>query len=222
MPYDSHDDFAFEHAPGLPGPLPKGEDLLWQGRPNAWRLAVESLWLRWVLGYFALLAFWRVGSALADHSVGVAMASAVPLVVMGLVAGGILYGFSWVQARATVYTITTARVLLRVGAALPVTLNLPFKQLANAALDLRENGTGTIVLEPKRDGGKMLSYLVLWPHVRPWRMSHPEPALRCINDAQNVAEILADAAESHLALPTVVRAAPQAPDLHGADAVPAE
>lgn len=33
---------------------------------------------------------------------------------------------AWMQARATIYTITTARVILRVGAALPVTYTIPF------------------------------------------------------------------------------------------------
>ena len=207
MPHDTHDDFAFEHAPGLPGPLPKREQMLWQGKPDAWQLAVDSLLVRWIIGYFAFLIVWRVGSALADHSVLVAFGSALPLLIMGLITVGILYGFSWVQARATVYTITTERVLLRVGAALQVTLNMPFKQLANAALDLRKNGTGTIALEPKKDGGEMVSYLVLWPHVRPWRMARPEPALRCIKDAEEIAGILADAAEAHMTMPRITKVA---------------
>ncbi|MBM7068597.1 photosynthetic complex putative assembly protein PuhB [Actibacterium sp. 188UL27-1] len=223
MPHDTHDDFAFEHAPGLPARLPKGEHMLWQGKPDAWQLAVDSLLLRWVIGYFAFLIIWRVGSAFADHSVGVAFGSAVPLLIMGAVAGGILYGFSWVQARATVYTVTTERVLLRVGAALQLTLNMPYKQLENAALDLRGNGTGTIALEPKKDGGQMVSYLVMWPHVRPWRMAKPEPALRCIKDAENVASILADAAEAHMTMPRVARAPQPAIETDmPAGAIPAE
>ena len=96
---EDHDDFAFEHAPGLPEPLPKDEEMLWQGRPNAWRLAVESLLLKWVIGYFVLLVVWRVVSALADHSAAVAFGSAVPPILLGLVAVGLLYGFAWLQAR---------------------------------------------------------------------------------------------------------------------------
>ncbi|MFT4783715.1 MAG: hypothetical protein ACI9IV_001457 [Paracoccaceae bacterium] len=209
MPQDSHDDFAFEHAPGLPGPLPKGEQILWQGRPNAWRLAVESLMLKWVIAYFAVLIVWRVGSASVDHSAAISLASAVPLIGLGLAATGILFLVSWAQARATVYTITTERVLLRIGAALQVTFNLPFKQLENAALDMRKDGTGTIALEPKREGGQMLSYLVLWPHLRPWHVRDPQPAFRCIPDAHNVAELLADAAESQMSQPQISRVTAQ-------------
>lgn len=203
-----HKDFDFEHAPGLPRPLPRGEQMLWQGRPSAWRLAVDSLGLRWVIGYFVLLTLWRFGSALADHPLPVALGSASWLVGIGAVTVLLLWGFSWVQARQTVYTITTARVILRVGAALTVTLQIPFSQMENAALDLAKSGHGTIAFEPRKDGGAQLSYLVLWPHVRPWRMRLPNPAFRSIPEAQKVAAILAEAAEGRMAQPRVARTAP--------------
>jgi hypothetical protein len=38
-------------------------------------------------------------------------------------------------------------------------------------------------------GETRISYLMSWPHVRPWRMARTQPALRCIPDAQNVARI---------------------------------
>ena len=38
-----------------------------------------------------------------------------------------------------------------------------------------------------------VSYLVLWPHVRPWHLLRPEPMLRCIPDADKAAEILSAA-----------------------------
>ena len=37
------------------------------------------------------------------------------------------------------------------------------------------------------------AWLLLWPHVRPWRMRHPEPMLRSLPDAAHVAAILAPA-----------------------------
>ena len=39
----SHDDFAAEPINGLPELPPRGEVILWQGRPNWFRLTVESL-----------------------------------------------------------------------------------------------------------------------------------------------------------------------------------
>ena len=225
MTQDVDSDFAFEVAPGLPAPLPEGEEMLWQGRPNVRRLAVESLLLRWVVGYFVFLVFWRFLVTLADHPLGLALASTLPLVAMGAAAAGLIWLVSWLQARATVYTITSARVIMRIGAALQVTFNLPFKALANATLDLRKGGTGTIALEVVPDGRTKLSYLVLWPHVRPWVMRLPQPSLRCIPDAEAVAQLLADAAESQMARPQVSRRAePSSNDVDAAEpsAVPAE
>jgi hypothetical protein len=54
-----HDDFAFEPVRGLPERPPLGEEILWQGAPSWWRLAVEALSLYWVAGYFVAFAAWR-------------------------------------------------------------------------------------------------------------------------------------------------------------------
>ena len=94
------------------------------------------------------------------------------------------------------------------GAALTVTLNLPFRQIANADLKLRKNGTGTIALETL--GETQFSYLVLWPHLRPGHVKVTKPALRCIPDAAKVAGILAEAAEARISQPVIERkTAPQ-------------
>ncbi|MEL7026337.1 MAG: photosynthetic complex putative assembly protein PuhB [Pseudomonadota bacterium] len=209
---EQQDDFAFEPIPGLPEALPKNEIILWQGRPSTLALARESLGLTWIVGYFALLAFWRVGVSAADIGWGPALPQALPFVALGLIAAGIILGVAWVQARSTIYTITTARVAMRIGAALTLTLNLPFSKIASADLSLRRGGTGTIAITTK--GDTRLSYMVLWPHIRPWRMRQPEPALRAIPNAEQVAQILADAAETHISQPVI------AP--HGASPVAAE
>ncbi len=112
-----------------------------------------------------------------------------------------LYGVAYVLARTTVYTITTARVAMRVGAALTVTLNLPFTRIASADLAVNRDGTGSVVFETL--GETRLSYLVLWPHVRPWRMKKTQPALRSIPDAARVAQIVADAAETRVSQPEI-------------------
>ena len=44
----AHDDFEIEPIKGLPERPPEVEDILWQGRPDWWRLAVESLSVKWV------------------------------------------------------------------------------------------------------------------------------------------------------------------------------
>ncbi len=197
-----HDDFQIEPVPGLPERPPLGEELLWQGRPATLALARDAFKLTWIASYFAALALWRV-VAVAD-SAATGLAVALPYLVIGAVVCAILLAMAAVQARSTVYTITTARVALRIGAALTVTLNIPFKQIGTASVALKSNGSGTIALQTL--GETRISYLVCWPHVRPWHMARTQPALRCVPDAARVAKILADAAETKLAEPVVTQA----------------
>jgi hypothetical protein len=198
-----HDDFAVEPIPGLPERPPQGEEILWQGRPDTWRLAVESLSLYWVAGYFVFFAVWRAVVAGGTVPFWDAVRIGSPFLVMGLVACALLLAIAWAQARATVYTITNRRVAMRIGAALTVTLNLPYRWIGNASLDLRKGGTGTVALD--LIGETRLSYMNTWPHVRPWYMKKTQPALRCIADAARVAAILADAAETRVAEPVIER-----------------
>ena len=199
-----HDDFEIEPIKGLPERPPEGEEILWQGRPSTFALARESLNIYWVLGYFALLSVWRFVSVIDLMPLGQALAATLPVIVLGGIVYGLLYLTALIQARATVYTITTSRVAMRIGAALTLTLNLPYRELGNAALDLRRDGTGTIALDTT--GQTKLSYLVIWPHARPWHFGSTQPALRCIPDAEQVAHILADAAEARINVPEIGRA----------------
>ncbi len=207
----THDDFATEPVPGLPERPPLGEEVLWQGRPAAFALARDAFKITWIAGYFVALAVWRA-SVVADSAASI-VAVMLPYIGIGAVACAILYLMALVQARTTMYTVTTARVAMRIGSALTVTLNIPFRQVANATLSVRGNGTGTIALETL--GETRISYLVCWPHVRPWHLARTQPALRCIPDAARVARMLADAAETRLNEPRVAVA-------HGGMAVAAE
>jgi hypothetical protein len=208
----THNDFAVEPVEGLPERPPAGEIILWQGRPAVWALARDAMKLYWIVAYFVLLATWRVGVSSADMGLAAALPLAIPFLVIGLLAMAILLACAWILAHTTVYTVTTARVAMRVGAALTVTLNLPFTRIGNAALTTRADGTGTIAFETL--GGTRLSYLVLWPHARPWHLKKTQPALRSIPDAARVAAIVADAAETRISQPEVSATIP--------DAIPAE
>lgn len=197
-----HGDFAFDVAPGIPAPLPKGEDVLWQGRPAVTALAREAWKLNWVMGYMALLVVWKTGSGWADGGWKLAVATGLPYLVLAAAVAVVILFLAWAQSRATIYTITSARVLMRIGA-LSVTYNIPFAQVASASLDLKPAGTGTIALQTK--GDTRLAYLQMWPHARPWRLKETEPALRCIPNAQAVAQILSEAAEARISQPVVRR-----------------
>ena len=196
----SHDDFAVEPVRGLPERPPEDEHILWQGRPSAWALTKSALAFWWVMGYFVFLALWRLVAAIDIMPVGQAIGIAVPFLILGAIVGALLFFTAWVQARATVYTITNKRVAMRVGAALTVTLNLPYTQIGSADLELRKDGTGSIALTTT--GDVQFAYLVLWPHVRPWRFP-ARPALRCIPQAERVARILAEAAEARVTMPQI-------------------
>ena len=198
-----HDDFAFDVAPGIPAPLPKGEEVLWQGRPDTNALAREAFKIRWIAGYMALIVLWKAGAGFVDGGLALAVLRGVPYIVLALAAVAVVWVLAWAQARATVYTITSARVLMKIGAALSVTYNIPFAQVATARLDLKSSGTGTVALETM--GDTRLAFLALWPHLRPGRLKKTEPALRCIPDAERVAKLLAEAAEARLAIPRISR-----------------
>ena len=210
-----HDDFAFDVAPGIPAPLPKGEEVLWQGRPDTSALAREAFKIRWIAGYMGLIVLWKAGVGFTEGGVILALLRGLPYLVLALAAVGVVWLLAWAQARATIYTITSARVLMKIGAALSVTYNIPFTQVATARLDVKPSGTGTIALETM--GETRLAFAALWPHLRPGKLKKTEPALRCVPEAEKVARLLAEAAETRLAMPVVSRV-----DRASADAVAAE
>ncbi|WP_296479282.1 photosynthetic complex putative assembly protein PuhB [Roseinatronobacter sp.] len=199
----SHDDFAFEPVKGLPERPPEHERILWQGRPDTLALAREAYKLNWINAYFVVIVGWRASVGALETGAAGAFAFGLPYAILWAAAVAVILLLAYVQARATVYTITTARVAMRIGAALTVTLNLPFRQIANADLALRKSGTGTIALETL--GETKFSYLILWPHCRPGHVRITKPALRCIPDAANVAGLLAEAAETRVAQPVIER-----------------
>ncbi|MDT8344318.1 MAG: photosynthetic complex putative assembly protein PuhB [Thermohalobaculum sp.] len=192
----SHDDFAFEPIRGLPGLLPRGERVIWQGVPQ-WRpLARRAFKTRAVALWFGAIVAFRLGQALTgamepmDAAISIGMTAGV-----GAVAVGILALLAWAYARSTVYTITNRRVVIRFGVALDMSINLPFRQIAAAAV--RHHGDGTTDLPLRLAGKDRLAYLQLWPNVRPWRFRDPEPMLRALPEGDKVAALLADALRAY-------------------------
>ena len=192
---ENHDDFQGpEPIRGLPERPPEGEKILWQGSPSWWALARDALLIRWVAIYFAFLALWRGLVAGTTVDVDTGWQAALILLTMGAIACGILAAVAFVQARAAVYTVTNRRIVLRIGAALTVALNLPYRWIESADLQVRKDGTGTIALSLL--GETRFSYLVCWPHVRPWHMTRTQPALRAIPNAEWVAQLIAQNARA--------------------------
>ena len=192
----SEDDFAVEPIEGLPELLPKGEVILWQGRPNWLRLTIESLNLWWVIGYFGLLAAWRFLTVIDYMPLGTAFSASIPFLFVAAFVGLLLCGVGYIQAKATLYTITNRRVVMRIGAALTLTLNLPFTKIDNAAVAKKRGGFGIIAFETS--GDTKFSFFVLWPHARSWYFGKPQPTLKCIPDIEKVSSILGQAAKSRI------------------------
>jgi hypothetical protein len=57
-----------------------------------------------------------------------------------------------------------------------------------------------------------IALLHLWPHARPWRVSRPEPMLRCVPDAAAVARLLTQAWSEATGLAAEPRAAAPRPE----------
>ena len=180
-----HDD---EPVRGLPGFLPKDEEILWQGTPDWKRLAVSALHVRKVAVYFMVLA---VLGMVSGSWTGV-----LATIGIGIAGIGILALIAWGTARSTVYTLTNRRVVLRIGIALPKCINVPLSLIKSADLNINADGTGDIPLT--LNGEQRLGYLQLWPHARAWKLAVPQPMLRAVPDAQKVATLLARACGARL------------------------
>lgn len=203
---------------GLPGPLPRGERLLWQGAPTTAGVFVRVFHARPVALWFVA---WAAVFAAGAGSPGRAAMHGGAVLLTGAVALSLLWVLAWLTHRTAVYTITDRRVVLHTGIALPVTRNLPFAEVESGALRAFTDGSGDIPL--RLQPGVRIAYLQLWPHVRPWHLSRTEPMLRSVPEAESVARLLAQALvayaeDSRPAMPVVVaRPAQTAPRLVAAE-----
>ena len=180
---------ALKPRRGLPSRLPAGERLLWQGAPAWQAIACKVFHVRGMAAYLGVVLAWNIGTGALDQSLTGPLA--LRYVAVSLVPVLLALGYAWLIGRATVYTITDRRVVMKIGLILPMSFNLPYARIDCAAISAQPGGTGDISLL-LNDGDK-LAYLVLWPHARPWRMARAEPSLRCVPDAARVGAILAQA-----------------------------
>ncbi len=176
-----------EPIPGLPGLLPPGEMIIWQGSPHWRSLARTAFHTRLVAMYFAGLAALSAIFALRHGNyVGVELT-----VSLGLVGLGLLHALAWGSARTTIYTLTNRRIVFRIGMAVPKCINLPLAMIAAVDFAGRADGTGDLPLT--LIGAPRLGYLALWPHARPLKIVRPAPMLRSVPEAEAVAALVARA-----------------------------
>ncbi|MEM6680655.1 MAG: photosynthetic complex putative assembly protein PuhB [Pseudomonadota bacterium] len=186
-----NDEYEIEPIAGLPEPLPKGENILWQGRPQRKAVLRNVLHIRKFALYFGVLLVWNVGTAFYDGRPGLSALGA-GLGTLGLAAAFyiIVQIYAYLIERTTIYTLTDKRVVMRCGVALSVAFQLPFKQITAADVRSLQNGMGDIALTLAEHS--KISWLVLYPHVRPWKLAKPQPMLRCIDNVAHIAQMLAD------------------------------
>jgi len=185
MQLSEHDEGA--HPGALPAALPEGEQLLWQGRPSARGLARQNFHVLGVGLYFLALLVWRTLSVAAEPGNGLAegLSAASVLVMPFLAAEAVLLLLAWGYARSTIYTLTSARLALRSGLAVPVTTTIAFELVEGAALKRHGKGLGDLCFTVRES--ERPSWAMLWPSVRPWRWRHPEPSFRCVPNGEAVA-----------------------------------
>jgi len=196
-----------EPTPGLPARLPAGENLLWQGSPEPAGLTRRALGLRGIALYFGAMLCLQAGLGLnAGQDIGSMGFGLAVSATIGLVGLGLLYAIGRASARAAMFTITDKRVVMRVGIALPMTINIPFTVIEGLARKVHSDGTEDLVLtilKPAR-----LSYIMLWPHLRVGHVLTPKPMLRALPQSQGVAQLLARAlaASAGQAAPSIAEA----------------
>jgi len=192
----SHDDFKFEAQRGLPEALPAQETLLWQGAPDWKVLAVRSFHVRKLAAYFAVLLVWQLWNAVdqgAPLTIGTVATELGFGLILALLCLAVVLGIAWGYGRTTVYSITSRRVIIRSGIALQVTINIPFRILAAADMKRYAAGSSAGEIPMQLQEGHKVSYIVMWPNVRPWKFLAAQPMFRAVNDVTDVADLLADA-----------------------------
>ena len=197
-PYESAE-HEFEAALGLPEPLPAGEKILWQGAPRWTAMAKHVFHMQWLAVYFAMIVGLQIFTVAGNEGGLAASWSSVALAIFLALIGLLLVGLlAYWSATTTMYTLTNRRIVMRVGIVLTVTFNLPYTTLRSADLKLYKDGTGDIPMQIATKD--KIAFFHLWPHVRPWRLAKPEPMLRCIPDAKQVAALLTESWKSSTGL----------------------
>jgi hypothetical protein len=185
-----------QYIEGAPEALPEGEQILWEGKPDRAALARHAFHTRGLTVYFTVvIGLWALNTRKALES-DAFMTMLLLQVGLAALAIGIAHALAYASARTTTYAVTDKRVVLRIGIVLPMTLNLPYRFVEGASTRVFKDGSGQIAVQ--LTASERLAWLVLWPHVRPWRVSRPEPLLRGLRDFETVGRILRDAAMQDL------------------------
>ncbi len=189
-------EYEDEPVEGLPDYLPEGETMVWQGRPTVAAMARRVFFIPHLALYFGLL--------IAGHTVYRLMEGVSAAQVMGTfvwqagLATTVLVLLAWLArsyAASVMYTLTSERLVIRSGVALPMMVNIPIEQITAADMRVYRDGTGDIVLTPVAD--RKLHWVLLWPNVSAWYSRPIRPLLRGLAAPHRAADAFAAVASQH-------------------------
>jgi hypothetical protein len=174
---------------GIAGPLPDGERILWEGAPLRASVTRHAFHARKVAVYFAGLVVFRLMMT-GITGLGTFAGWRPVLILIGLGLAGVAVSelLAALSARTTWYAITDRRVVLRSGIVLSGVLNVPLRAITGAAAKLYADGSGDLAIMLGSD--VRIAYLRLWPYVRAWRITRPQPALRGLADVHQTGALL--------------------------------
>ena len=179
-------EYEGEPVEGLPEHLPEGETMVWQGRPTVAAMAKRVFYIPHLAVYFGLL--------IAGHTIYRLMEGVSAAQVMGTfvwqagLATTVVVLLLWLArayARSVLYTLTSERLVIRSGVALPMMVNIPIEQITAADLRVYRDGTGDILLKASAD--RKLYWVLLWPNVSAWYSRPVRPLLRGVPEPQSAA-----------------------------------
>ena len=190
-------EYEGEPIEGLPEVLPEGESLIWQGRPTVGAMLKRVFFVPQLALYFGLL--------IGGHTIYRLIESVATAQVMGTLvwqtglAATVLLLLVWLArayARSILYTLTSERLVIRSGVALPMMVNIPIEQIISADLRVHRDGTGDIVLRASAD--RQLYWVLLWPNVSAWYSRPVRPCLRGLSQPNLAAKAFAEVASQQL------------------------
>jgi hypothetical protein len=158
------------------------------GRPHARAVARHVLHERAVGAYLLLLLLLAMSQAFASRTPAVAVRLALLPLGVAAVVIGLVRLLAWLVARTSRYIVTTRRVVLQVGIAFPMSINIPIGLIRDAGARMFGDGSGEMKLTLAEEA--RLAWLALWPHARPWRLRRPEPLLIGLAEPQQAAAAL--------------------------------
>ena len=175
---------------GMPGPMPPGERILWQGAP-CWRsLAARMCHIRTVSLYWGVVvAGTAAASAYKGATLSQTLLTLAPMLIAAAAVLAILLAVAFVTARTTEYTLTNRRIVMNIGVALTATLAIPHRGIRQVAVAVNKDQTGDLPIETKP--GYEVTYRRVWPHARLWHLRQAQPMLRSVPQAGALAALLA-------------------------------